>query len=576
MEKIFYYFKKYKWMILLVLIFTAIKSTSDLMLPTIMANIIDIGIAQNNMNYIYISGAQMLLITLIGGIFAIAGRYFSARSSISISKDLRHELFSKVTSLSFNEVDKIGTSSLITRCTNDITQIENALSTFFMLAFLAPLMFISTLIIALRKDVTLTLIIISAILILLVLAIIILRISIPIFEKNQKYIDKFNLVVRERLTGIRVIRAFDKSRFEQDKYQNSSEELKDITTLSSRIMAIFMPFVQLLFSLVSIALVYFGGIRIEAGTLGVGELMAFLQYGTQLMVSMLMLITLFVFLPRAKISLKRIMEILDMENEILDKGKFSESKLNGLVEFKDVDFYYDCKEQTCEPTLEQLNFSLKAGSYNAIIGSTGSGKSTIIKLIERFYDVSNGAILVDGRNIKDYTNKALKEVISISPQKTEILTGTVKSNVDINNKLSDEEVIEALKIADAYEFVSKFEDGIQHELNRAGTNLSGGQKQRISIARAIAKDASIYIFDDSFSALDIKTEKRVKSALFEKLKDKTIIIIAQKIESIKAADNILVIDEGKIIDSGSHEELASRCEIYKEIILSQEGAASYE
>ncbi len=575
MRKLLPYIFKYKGLIFLTILFTLVKVISDLMLPTIMANIVDVGIANNDINYILMLGTLMIIIAIVGGIFSLSSNYFASKASVNITTDLRTILFDKSINLSFRQINEFGTSSIITRTTNDITQIQNVLGVGFRLIFFAPFMFISTLIIALVKDASLTLVIMIGTAILALVMVVILKFAIPLFKKNQEVLDKLNLVVRERLTGIRVIRAFDTATFEKDKFKKTSEELKKILVKVSRIMATLSPSIQLMFSLLSIAIVWFGAIRIDSGNMQVGELIAFLQYGSQLMFSILMLVMVFMFVPRAEISIARVMEVLEVKEE-LQEGSLNKSNGKGEVEFKDVTFYYGKEIRDIEPAIDGLSVTFKSGKYNAIIGSTGSGKSTVVKLVERFYDVYRGAILINNINVKDYTNEAIRSLISISPQKTEILTGTVRDNVDINHVLSDEEVIKALMISDAYEFVKEYDDGINHELNRSGTNLSGGQKQRISIARAVAKKSEIYIFDDSFSALDSTTEERVKKAIFEHLKDKTIIVIAQKINSIKQADNILVMSNGELVDSGSHSELSVRCDVYKEIIESQEGGEHYE
>ncbi len=575
MKKLLPYMKKYRWLIFANIFFVGLKALSDLLLPTIMANIIDIGIIKNDLNYILKSGTYMILIALVGGVFSVGARYLAAKASIEIATDLRKDLFKKQILLSFSGLDKFGVSSLITRTTNDIKQVEDVLGTAFRFLFLAPLMFIATFAIALSKDVSLTLLIMTGTLLLAAFMAIVAKFAIPMFKKNQKLIDGLNLILRERFTGIRVIRAFDKTAYEKQKFEDSSRELQKLTTKVTKLLATLSPSIQLMFSMLSIAIVYLGGIRVDSGNLQVGQMMSFLQYGTMLMSSMMMLVMVFVFIPRAQISIDRIMEVIDLKFSIDDEGEISDLNAKGRIDFKNVSFYYAKDESDADAALSDVSFVFEAGKYNAIIGSTGSGKSTIVKLIERFYDISEGSILIDGIDIKGYSNKALKQIVSLSPQKTEIITGSIRENVDINGNLSDEEIISALKVAGAYEFVKDYEDGIEHELNRAGTNLSGGQKQRISIARTIAKKSSVYIFDDSFSALDHKTEASVKKSMFEKLKDKTIIVIAQKVESIKNADNILVLDEGRLIASGSHEELKEKSSVYREIIESQKGGESY-
>ncbi len=576
MKKLFPYMKKYKWFILSIIVFIGLNAVSDLLLPTIMANIIDIGIIKNDLNYILKSGLYMILIALIGGVFSVATRFLAAKVSIEIGTDLRKTLFKKQIYLGFSDLDKFGISSLITRTTNDIKQIEDVLGTAFRFLFLAPLMFVSTLVIALSKDVSLTLLIMAGTLLLALFMAIVAKFAIPMFKKNQKLIDGLNLILRERFTGIRVIRAFDKTDFEKKKFEASSRDLQNLTTKVSKLLSTLSPAIQLMFSMLSIAVVYLGGIRVDSGNLQVGEMMSFLQYGAMLMSSMMMLVMVLVFIPRAQISIDRIMEVIDLEFSIEDKGEIDNFDAKGRIEFKNVSFYYAKDETDADAALEDVSLVFEAGKYNAIIGSTGSGKSSIIKLIERFYDINDGSIFIDGIDIKEYSNKALKQIISLSPQKTEIITGSIRENVDINGNLSDEEIISALKVAGAYEFVKDYEDGINHELNRAGTNLSGGQKQRISIARTIAKNSSVYIFDDSFSALDHKTETRVKEAIFEKLANKTVIVIAQKVDSIKNADNIVLLDEGRLIASGSHKELVENSSVYREIIESQKGGESYE
>ncbi len=544
-----------------------------------MADIIDIGIAKSDIDYILQAGTIMITIAIFGGIFAILSRYFASKISAHIGADLRQKVFEKITYLSFHEINQFGASSLITRTTNDITQIQNVLGVALRLAFFAPLMLFSTLFITLSKDFQLTIVIISGTLLLMAFMTIILHFSIPLFKRNQKMIDAINLVVKERLNGVREIRAFNKTQFEEEKFNKKSLELQQISTTANRLLSALMPAVQLTFSVISILLVWYGALRIENGSLQIGELMAFLQYSVQLVLSIVMLLIVFIVIPRAKVSIERVIEILDIENEITDNGTEINSQGRGKIEYRHVSFFYDKprnKDKKILPTLDDVTTILEPGKYHAIIGSTGSGKSSMIRLLERFYDPTSGEILIDDIDIKKYPNKYLKQIISVSSQKVEILSGTIRSNVDINNCLTDEAVIDALKKAGAYEFVEKLKDGIHHKLNRSGSNLSGGQKQRISIARALAKKSLIYIFDDSFSALDYKTETKVKDALLKALENKTIIVVAQKIQSIQNAHNILVMDQGKLVASGTHQELKKNCKIYQEIINSQKNTEIYE
>ena len=555
--------KPYWISVVAVLVFVFIQTMTDLSLPDLMAEIVDTGIVKGDVPYILGRGGIMLLVALLGTACTIGSSYLSAKIGIGFSRDLRKRVFEKVESFSLSEVNTVGTASLITRTTNDINQVQQVVIMAMRMMLSAPLMIIGALIMALRKDVELSKIILIVIPIIVVTIFIIARFTMPMFEKMQKRIDKLNLVVRENLTGIRVVRVFNKINFEQKRFNQASLDLSKVATNANRLMGALMPLMMLILNLSIIAVIWFGGIRIDQGDLQVGNLMAFIQYLTQVMFSLLM----FVLIPRAQASAVRINEVLEMESPIQNPKQTKETALKGVVEFKNVSFGYEGAE---EYAISNISFKANPGEITAIIGGTGSGKSSILNMIPRFYDAAEGEILVDGVNVRDLNQHVLRSKIGYVPQKAVLFTGTILDNIRYGKEdATEDEVLHALDVAQATDFVSKMKEGIHSPIAQGGTNVSGGQKQRLSIARAIVRKPEIYLFDDSFSALDFKTDAQLRAALKSETKDSTVIIVAQRVSTVMDANRILVMDEGRVVGCGTHEELLKTNEIYQQIVESQ-------
>lgn len=559
--------KPYWISVVAVLVFVFIQTMTDLSLPDLMAEIVDTGIVKGDVPYILGRGGIMLLVALLGTACTIGSSYLSAKIGIGFSRDLRKRVFEKVESFSLSEVNTVGTASLITRTTNDINQVQQVVIMAMRMMLSAPLMIIGALIMALRKDVELSKIILIVIPIIVVTIFIIARFTMPMFEKMQKRIDKLNLVVRENLTGIRVVRVFNKINFEQKRFNQASLDLSKVATNANRLMGALMPLMMLILNLSIIAVIWFGGIRIDQGDLQVGNLMAFIQYLTQVMFSLLMLTMMFVLIPRAQASAVRINEVLEMESPIQNPKQTKETALKGVVEFKNVSFGYEGAE---EYAISNISFKANPGEITAIIGGTGSGKSSILNMIPRFYDAAEGEILVDGVNVRDLNQHVLRSKIGYVPQKAVLFTGTILDNIRYGKEdATEDEVLHALDVAQATDFVSKMKEGIHSPIAQGGTNVSGGQKQRLSIARAIVRKPEIYLFDDSFSALDFKTDAQLRAALKSETKDSTVIIVAQRVSTVMDANRILVMDEGRVVGCGTHEELLKTNEIYQQIVESQ-------
>ena len=568
MTKLFRYLKPYKWQVLFVIVLTFAQVISQLYLPNLMSDIIDKGVSGKDINFIVKTGLIMLAFTVVVSVCTIGARYIASRTAVGFAKDLRRDIFVHVEDYSLNEFDQIGTASLITRSTNDVTQIQNVMVMMLTMLIMAPLTAIGGVVMAVQKDAKLTLILLVVVGILAVMVTIIIKFAVPLFKAMQKKLDRVNLVLREGLTGIRVIRAFNKVEYEKKRFDTANRELRDISLKIFRIMSFMMPFIMLLFNITAVAIIWFGAKRVDAGMLEVGDMMAFQQYAMQIMFSLVMAIMMFVMLPRASASAVRINEILDMPLSIAPaKDPKDASGMKGHVEFKDVTFAYHGAQ---EPVLCNISFSAKPGEITAIIGGTGSGKSTVAKLIPRFYDVQSGAVLVDGVDVREMSFDSLREKIGWVPQSINLFHGTIADNVRFGKEdASDEEVLEAIETAQATEFVSTLEDGIESMVSQGGTNYSGGQKQRLSIARALIRHPEIYIFDDSFSALDFKTDARLRRALREETTESTVIIVAQRVSTVMNADTIIVLDNGNMVGKGTHKELIKSCDIYREIVSSQ-------
>ena len=560
--------KKYKWVVVIIFLLVFIQALCDVYLPNLMSNIVDIGIINNDKAYILKIGFIMLGVSLIGVIATILASYFGAKVAMGFGRDIREKVFEQVETFSLKEVNDLGVSSLITRTTNDVTQIQQVLIIMLRMMLYAPMVAIGATIMAIRKDSKLSLIILVSIPILILSIYLIASKAIPLFKKMQRNVDKLNRVLRENLTGIRVIRVFNKYELEKQKFEKSSFQLSDIAIKANRTITLLMPIMMLLVNLSIIAVVWFGGIRIDKGNMQVGDLIAFIQYLTQIMFALMMLSMMFVMVPRASASADRINEILGKKSEIYSKEKaIKETEKTGYLEFKNVSFYYD---ENSEKVLDNINFTSGPGETTAIIGGTGSGKSTLIKLIPRLLEVNEGEVLVDGINVKDMDLKVLRDKIGYVPQKSVLFTGTIKENIVYgDDDASNDDIKSAIDISQSKEFINEKKDRENSYIAQGGNNVSGGQKQRLAIARAIVKKPEIYIFDDSFSALDFKTDRKLREALKEETKKSTVIIVAQRVSTVINADRIIVLDEGKVIKIGTHKELLETCDIYKEIVYSQ-------
>jgi ATP-binding cassette, subfamily B, multidrug efflux pump len=528
-----------------------------------------VNISQIQTNYILRTGGMMILISLVAGITSISVSFLAARTSAGVARDIREDVFTKVESFSSQEFNNFSTASLITRATNDVTQVQMVTFMIIRMAFFAPILAIGGVIRAVDKSPNMWWIIALAVGLLLLLIFIAFSAAMPKFKIIQKLIDRLNLVTRENLSGMMVIRAFNRQSFEEVRFDGANRELADTGLFINRVMAAVMPAMMLIMNGLSILIIWVGADQIAQSTLQVGDMMAFLQYSMQIMFAFMMLSMLFIFLPRAFVSGDRIAEVLESENIILDppQPKSFPQPFSGKIEFKDVYFRYPDAE---EDVLEGISFTVEPGETTAIIGSTGCGKSTVVNLIPRFFDVSKGAVLLDDVDVREVTQSDLRDKIGYIPQRGVLFTGTVESNLRFADQdASEDTLLEALEIAQASEFVFANPEGVQAEISQGGTNVSGGQKQRLSIARALVKKPPIFIFDDSFSALDFKTDAALRRALKEKTGESTVLMVTQRVATVKAADQIIVLDNGKIVGKGSHRELMETCQTYQEIATSQ-------
>ena len=568
MRTVLRYYRPYIPFVILILAFLFGQAMCELALPGYMSDIINNGIVKQDMDYIWRTGVLMIGVSAATVVCSLAGSFFASRTAAKSSRDIRDALFKKVTAFSAAELEEFSTASLITRSTNDVQMVQQATVMILRLACFAPMMGIGAIIKALNTSVSLSWTVGLALLVILCIMAMAFFLVLPKFQVLQKKLDRLNLIMKERLSGILVIRAFNTERSEEKRFDDANVELTKINMFVNRAMSFMMPALMFVMNAVSILIIWAGAHLVEAQSLMIGDMLAYLQYAMHVIMSFLFITMIFIMIPRSAVSAQRIGEVLDVEPTIEDsETPVSLTDCSGTVQFRNVSFAYPDAE---EKTLENISFTAQPGKTTAIIGGTGSGKSTLISLIPRFYDVTEGEVLLDGVNIRDLTQHDLREQIGYVPQKGLLFSGTIATNLQYGkDDASPEEMIEAAATAQAMEFIDEKEHGIDEEVSQGGTNVSGGQKQRLSIARALVKKPKIYIFDDSFSALDFKTDKALRDALKEKVGDSTIIIVAQRINTIIDADQIIVLDEGKLAGIGTHEQLMEECQVYKEIALSQ-------
>lgn len=561
---------RFKWAILLILLTVIGSVAANLALPMYLSDVINTAIPNSDMGEIVAIGGTMLLFVLLGIICSIGTGFFASLASVGLGKNLRSKVFKKVQYFSQAEFDTFSTSSLITRTNNDVVQVQTFMNMLLRISLMAPIMCVGGIILALQKSVSMSMILLISMPVMFIFVLLIAKVATPLSTKMQTKLDEINLVTREKLTGIRVARAFGTEGFEEERFEKVNNAFMKNAIKMNTAMGVMMPGLSLILYATMVALIGFGGYQIinNAATVPIGDVIAVIQYVMQIMMAVMMLSMIFIMYPRAAVSAKRINEVLETTSAINNKEnavKVTEKK--GYVSFKNVTFTFP---NATSPALENISFDSAPGEVTAIIGSTGCGKSTLINLISRFYDVQEGEVLVDGVNVKEMDIEALRKKIGLVPQKSFLFKGTIAENVGYGEANKTEDAIEhAIKIAQSYDFVMAKEGEFEAPISQGGTNVSGGQRQRLAIARAIMRKPEIYIFDDSFSALDFKTDAALRKALLDEAKDATVILVAQRISTIKNADRILVLDDGRCVGLGKHEELLKNCEVYKEIVYSQ-------
>ena len=572
------YLKPYYFRIFLIVIFTLLGSLMELYIPTLMANVVDVGIVNNDIPFILQTGGWMVLFSILALLFAVAVTYLSARVALGFSRDVRHQLFTKIEGFSLQEYEQIGAASLITRCTNDVKQIQDVLNMMLRIMTRAPLMLVGGVILAVSRDPQLSLIFLAALPLLAGLIFVISSKAIPLFGELQKRTDSLNLLLREMLTGIRVVRAFNRVDYEKQRFNQANEAYRDTGILVNKIMSFLFPVMLIVMNFTNVAIVWFGAIRVDSGQMQVGNMMAFFQYALLILMSLIMLSMTFVMVPRAQASAKRVNQVLEIEATIKDPdssyenssedGKWEQEALEGTLEFNNVTFRYAGAEK---PALKNVSFQARLGETTAIIGSTGAGKTSLVQLIPRFYDVEQGAIYIRGIDVRELTQKRLRSLIGYVPQKTFLFSGTVEENIRFGHEdATEQDMLAALETAQALDFIDEKGSGLATEIEQNGANLSGGQRQRLAIARALVRKPNIYIFDDSFSALDYATDARLRKALKKVIGTSIIILVAQRVNTVIDADQIIVLHEGEIVGKGTHRELLASNQVYQEIVKSQQ------
>lgn len=569
MKNFLKYMRPYKWWVLLTVVFIALQSLCDLFLPDLNATIIDDGVMKGDVGTILLYGGIMLLVALLVGVCTLGTTYFSTKASLAYGRDMRLALFTKVQSFSQSDLDRFGTPSLITRTTNDVNQLQQTMQMLLRTIITTPILLVGGIIMCLKQDVKLSSILLFVVPVIAVVVMFTTKRSHPWFKKQQTQVDKLNQVLREKLSGIRVIRAFVRTEYEEERYDRENKAMLRIAVHAHKLMTCLMPVVSLVMNMATLAAYYMGAIRIDSFGMEIGALTAFATYLMQILMSIMASSMMMNMIPRAMTSVDRINQVLDYAPSIQDKDSAQSQDIGAFrgLEFRDVSFHYP---EADRPVLEHISFVTNPGETTAIIGSTGSGKSTLVNLIPRIYDATQGQILLNGVDIKDLPQAQLRQHLGVVPQKALLFDGTVASNLSYGKEdATEEEMWHALEVAQGKDFVSQMPGGLEASISQGGANVSGGQRQRLAIARAVIRKPDVYIFDDSFSALDFKTDARLRQALAQETQGAAVLIVAQRVTTVLGADRIVVLDEGKIAGIGTHKELMETCQVYKEIVLSQ-------
>lgn len=567
MKLILKYLKNYKLLFFFNVISVFGFILVELGIPTIVATMIDVGVTNKDVSFIYMMGGCIALVSLIGVGGTIALGYCCSKISTAITRDIRNDIFAKVQQFTANEFNQIGTSSMITRTNNDAFQIQQFVNVLLRTALMTPIMFIFSFIMTARASLPLSYIIASTIPLIILGVVVVAKITKPISENQQSSLDDLNRISRENLSGIRVIRAFNNDQYEQKRFKETNHRFTKYSKKLFKIMTMTQPIFFMLMNVAGLSIYWVAAHLISTGSLEIGQLVAFMDYLFHAMFSIMLFCTVFMMYPRAEVSAKRIEEVFNLDPIIKNKPADSDFDEKVSIEFDHVTFVYPDGE---EPVLQDVSFKANKGEMIAFIGSTGSGKSTLVNLVPRFYDVSSGSIKINGKDIRDYDVLELRDKLGVIPQKAVLFSGTIADNIRFGKKdASDEEVEYAAKVAQAYPFIMEKENGFDEEISEGATNVSGGQKQRLSIARALVRKAQIYIFDDSFSALDFKTDAILRKELKKEMTESIMLVVAQRISSIMEADQIIVLNEGKVVGKGTHHQLLKECQIYHEIATSQ-------